>query len=125
MIWLSVAAGGALGAALRHGVNAVVQQRWGGAFPIGIVVVNVTGCLAIGLLAGLLTSGRISLSESARTFLIAGVLGGFTTFSTYGIDTFVLARAGQPLLALINGVGQVAAGLLAVWAGFAAGSWRP
>jgi CrcB protein len=126
MIWLAIAAGGALGAAARHALNTAVQLRWGASgFPLGILVVNVVGCLAIEVVAGLVASARVQVGDTARMFLFVGVLGGFTTFSSYGLDTFALARGGQPGLALFNAVGHVAAGLLAVWAGSAAASWRP
>ena len=124
MIWFAIAAGGASGAAARHALNTLVQNRYA-LFPTGIFVVNALGCLAIGLLAGLVASGRLHLGETTRLFLFVGVLGGFTTFSAYGLDTLTLARGGYMTLAAVNAVGQVAAGLAAVWVGFAAGSWRP
>jgi len=124
MIWFAIAAGGASGAAARHALNTLVQNRYA-LSPTGIFVVNALGCLAIGLLAGLVASGRLHLGETTRLFLFVGVLGGFTTFSAYGLDTLTLARGGHVTLAAVNAVGQVAAGLAAVWVGFAAGSWRP
>jgi fluoride exporter len=124
MIWLAIAAGGALGAMARHALNTAVPIRADG-FPSGIFLVNIVGCLAIGLLAGLLATTRVHMSELTRIFLVVGVLGGFTTFSAYGLDTLTLARGGHAGLALLNAAGQVIAGLFAVWVGFAAGSWRP
>jgi fluoride exporter len=124
MTWIAVAVGGALGAMARHGLNAAVPVRPDG-FPLGIFLVNVAGCLAIGAFTGLLASDRIHATEVSRTFIVAGVLGGFTTFSTFGIDTFTLARGGHAGLALLNAIGQVVVGLVAVWVGFAAASWRP
>ena len=124
--WMAVAAGGAIGAALRHAINTAVQARWtAGGFPLGIMFVNVLGCFAIGALAGMAAASRVHIGETARTFLVVGVLGGFTTFSAYSLDTLSLARAGQPGLAAVNAVGQVVVGLVAVWTGFALASWRP
>jgi fluoride exporter len=124
VILLAIAAGGGIGAVLRHLVNHVVQARFGAAFPLGIFIVNVGGCLAIGLVAGLLASTRLHLSEQARTFVVVGVLGGFTTFSSFGLDTFTLARGGHTLAAFGNAVGQLVLGLAAVWLGFAIAHFR-
>jgi CrcB protein len=124
VIWIAVGAGGALGAMARHGVNHLLHGRFP-AVPAGIFIVNALGCLAIGLFAGLLASSRIQVGELGRTFLVVGLLGGFTTFSSYGLDTLTLARGGHTGLALLNGLGQVGVGLAAVWLGFSAGSWRP
>ena len=111
----------------RHAMNTAIhhsgQMRYG-AFPYGILAVNTAGCLAIGLLAGLLAAGRVQMGEHVRTFLVVGVLGGFTTFSSFGLDTFTLMRGGQSLLALTNIGAHVALGLTALWAGFTLGSWR-
>ena len=123
MIWLAVGVGGALGAIGRHLVNAAVQSRFG-LFPVGIFAINAVGCLAIGLLAGLLASSRLQLHETARVFLMVGVLGGFTTFSAYGLDTLTLARGGHTALAVGNALGQMVAGLAAVWIGFSLATWR-
>jgi CrcB protein len=125
MLWFVISVGGAIGALARHLVNVWVQQRMPATgFPAGIFLINVTGCLAIGLVAGSIAAGRVELSEQAKAFLLVGVLGGFTTFSSFGLDTLVLVRAGQPGLAALNVIGQTTLGVLAVWAGFAAGAWR-
>ena len=123
MIWLAVGVGGGLGAIGRHLLNGAVQSRFG-LFPVGIFAINVLGCLAIGLLAGLIASSRLQLHETARVFLMAGVLGGFTTFSAYGLDTLTLARGGHTTLAVGNALGQMVAGLAAVWIGFSLATWR-
>lgn len=120
MTWLAVAAGGALGSLARHVVNQLVQPP-AARFPLGIVLVNISGCLVIGVLAGLLVSTRFALSNAGREFVIVGILGGFTTFSAFGLDTFVLARA-SPGLAALNIMTQVGGGLIAVWLGYALGS---
>ena len=115
MVWLAVAVGGALGSAARHGVNILVQERWPLLrFPLATLIVNVVGCLIIGVLAGLVMSERIELRFYWREFLFVGILGGFTTFSTFGLDTITLARAHSTNAALVNIAGQVILGLLAV-----------
>lgn len=122
MTWIAIAVGGALGALARHAVNHVVHAHWLSArFPAGIVVVNVTGCFVIGLLAGLLAADRIALRFHWREFVFVGLLGGFTTFSTFGLDTFLLARTHSPGHAAMNVAAQVAGGLAAVWFGYHAG----
>ena len=118
-IWILVGLGGALGSIARHALNHVVHQRFlSTSFPIGIFVVNALGSLLIGLLAGLLASSRMHLAYPARVFLIVGVLGGFTTFSSFSLDTLALVRDGHQAQAATNVLGQVALSLLAVWAGF-------
>jgi CrcB protein len=116
---LAIAVGGGTGALLRPLLNHVVQLRAGAAFPLGIFLVNVIGCLAIGIVAGLIASARIHVGEVGRAFIVVGVLGGFTTFSSFGLDTFTLARGGQFGAAAFNAFGQLALGLAAVWVGYA------
>ena len=118
MAWVAIAVGGALGSMARHGVNVLVHDRWPVMrFPLATMVVNVAGCLIIGLLAGLIMSGRITPRLYWREFLFVGILGGFTTFSTFGLDTITLARAHSMTPAIWNVIGQVVLGLLAVQAG--------
>jgi len=122
MTWLLVGAGGAIGAVARHALNQFVHQRWiSSAFPLGIFLVNVIGSIVIGAIAGALASGRLHWALPARTFVVVGVLGGFTTFSSFSLDTLALARDGQAGLALWNVAGQVGLSLLGVWAGFRLG----
>ena len=122
MTWIAVAIGGALGSVARHAVNHLVHERWLlTRFPLATVMVNLIGCFVIGLLAGLLASDRIVLRFYWREFVFVGLLGGFTTFSTFGLDTFVLTRSHAPGHAAINVVTQVVGGLLAVWAGYLLG----
>jgi CrcB protein len=80
--------------------------------------VNVVGCLVIGVVAGRVASGRLHLSPLMRTFLFVGVLGGFTTFSSFGLDTFTLAHGGNHASAFWNVAGDIVVGLGAVWLGF-------
>jgi len=119
MIWLAVGAGGALGAMARHAINHYVHQRaLTSTFPTGIFIVNVAGSFAIGLLAGALAGNRFHLSHPARTFVVVGFLGGFTTFSSFSLDTLALIRDGHSGQAFWNVAGQVGLSLLGVWAGF-------
>ena len=119
MTWIAVGAGGACGALLRHALNEWVSRaNLVPGFPVGIFIVNVSGSAAIGLIAGLLASGRVHLSPDARTFLMAGLLGGFTTFSSFSLDTIALIRSGQPLLAALNVFGQVLVSLVAAAVGY-------
>jgi fluoride exporter len=119
MIWLLVGLGGALGSVARHGINHFILQRNPGlTFPLGIFAINILGSAAIGVFAGLVTSGRLVASHEVRTFVIVGVLGGFTTFSSFSFDTLALIRAGRIEAALLNVAGQVALSLMAVWLGY-------
>ena len=124
MTWLLVGLGGALGSVARHGLNHVIHQRsLSSTFPLGIFVINISGSILIGVLAGILASGRTHLSYEIRTFLIVGVLGGFTTFSSFSLDTFALIRDGHVIQAALNVLGQVALSLLGVWAGYRIAHW--
>lgn len=118
MLWVAVGAGGALGSMLRHGVNVVTARLMGSPGPWGTFTVNMAGSLAIGLLAGLLASGRIEMTPTVRALVFVGILGGFTTFSSYMLDALALAENGAGLWAVLNVVGQVALGYALVFAGY-------
>lgn len=121
-----IGAGGFLGAILRYLVSGLVQDRSGFMlFPWGTMVVNLAGCFFIGLFT-LLVESRSMLSVEMRSFLLVGLLGAFTTFSTFGNETLNLIREGRFDLAALNSVVQVVAGLAMVWLGrvTAAGIWR-
>ena len=123
MVWLAIAAGGALGSMARHGVNVLVHGRWPSMrFPLATLVVNVVGCLVIGLLAGLIMSGRISPRLHWREFVFVGILGGFTTFSTFCLETIALARGAVMWSAVLNVAAHVGLGLIAVQLGMIVGS---
>lgn len=125
MVWLAIAVGGALGSVARHGVNVLIHGRWPMArFPFATLIVNVAGCLIIGLLAGLIMSERLALRFYWREFLFVGILGGFTTFSTFGLDTITLARTHSISTAIWNVMAQVVIGLLAVQTGMVLGGRR-
>jgi CrcB protein len=120
MIWLAVAAGGALGSVARHGVNVFFSHVLERAVPYATAAVNLIGSLTIGLLAGLIAVGRLHMSTELRTFVFVGILGGFTTFSSYMLDTFTLGYGGEHALAVSNVFLQTALGFAAVWAGYRA-----
>ena len=123
MVWLAVAVGGALGSLARHGVNHVVHGRWPLLrFPLATLIVNIVGCFVVGWLAGLLMSDRIALRFYWREFVFVGVLGGFTTFSSFGLDTMTMVRTHASMAAMWNVLGQVGIGLLAVHLGMVIGS---
>jgi CrcB protein len=121
--WLAdgglVGLGGAVGTILRYWVSGAVYLIVPAPrVPWGTLVVNVAGCFAIGLLGGLADS-RGLLTASARLFLLIGVLGGFTTFSTFGYETLALLREQALARAFLNVGLQLALGLGAAWAGLA------
>lgn len=114
---LLVAIGGALGAVSRYGLGGLVHRFTPPDFPYGTFVVNIVGCLVFGVLAGL-AEQRFALGPQARAFLLIGVLGGFTTFSSFTFESFQLLRDAEVARAFINIAGQVVIGLAALWAGF-------
>ena len=116
MTLLLVALGGALGSVLRYKIDGWVQAGAGGAFPWGILVVNVTGCFVAGLLMTVLLE-RTSVSDEVRTGLLVGVLGGYTTFSTFSLQSLDLANAGLWGYVVLNVLASVTGALLAVWLG--------
>lgn len=117
---LLAGSGGFLGAAARYWIGGLVHRHLGAGFPYGTLAVNVTGCFAIGVL-GVLAEERLALSPAARVFWMIGVLGGYTTFSSFGYETMALLREGSSAFALLNVAAQVVLGLLAVWCGAALG----
>jgi CrcB protein len=114
---LLIAAGGAVGALLRYLVSGWGQSFVDGWFPLGTLIVNVTGCLLIGAL-GAFFAGPQLVREEYRVALLVGVLGSYTTFSTFGWETFTLARDGELRLALANVLLSNALALVAVWFGY-------
>jgi CrcB protein len=115
--WLAVGVGGALGSMARHGVNILVLHWLGRPPAYATAVVNIIGCAAIGAIAGWVVGGG-RLTPLTQTFVMVGLLGGFTTFSTFGLDTFTLLHQGKATMALVNVAVQVVIGLAAVAAGF-------
>ncbi|MBI3271572.1 MAG: fluoride efflux transporter CrcB [Planctomycetes bacterium] len=113
---LLVGLGGFLGAIARYELSGLVHRYLSASFPYGTLVVNVLGCLAIGGVLHLVED-RSLLGPNTRLFLTIGILGGFTTFSSFGYETMELLRDGESALALANVAGNVVLGLGAVWLG--------
>ena len=114
---LWVGCGGFLGSAARYLLGGLLNRMAPQALvPFETLVINVSGCLAIGLLAGFAETRGV-FSPEARAFLLIGILGGFTTFSTFGYETLQLFRDGQWLSGALNVTLQVVLGLGAVWTG--------
>lgn len=101
---LLVAVGGGVGAALRFLLDGLVKARVSG-FPLGTVVINVSGSLVLGLLTGLGQAGTLALPAVA--ILGTGMMGGYTTFSTASVETVQLLRSGKTRLAVLNGLGML------------------
>ncbi|MDD4004312.1 MAG: fluoride efflux transporter CrcB [Elusimicrobiaceae bacterium] len=115
----AVGAGGMIGAVCRYLLSASVQRASPAQdFPVGTMLVNLTGCFFIGLFAAL-ARDRGVLSSQARLFLMVGILGGFTTFSSFAYESAELLAGGGYLRFSVNVLASVAGGLLAVWAGMA------
>jgi CrcB protein len=121
---LVVGIGGFVGAAARYLAGGLVHRHLPATFPWGTFFVNVVGCFGIGALAVLVTE-RQALGPTARLFWMVGVLGGFTTFSTFGYETASLMEDRSYVLALLNALGQLFVGLLGVFAGAAAARSLP
>ena len=118
MGYLVVFLGGGLGAALRHGVNLAAARLLGTHFPFGTLTVNVVGSLVMGLMAAWFAFEG-SPSQHWRLFLTTGMLGGFTTFSTFSLDTALLYERGELGLAALYVAVSVAAGLVGLFGGLA------
>lgn len=113
-----VGVGSFIGGVLRFGlstwVHRVLDNPW---FPYGTLAVNALGCLLIGFLAGLAEARAAVFTSDVRLFIFVGILGGFTTFSSFALETFSLARDTQTVAALANIGLQLVFGLVAVWVG--------
>lgn len=116
MTYLWIVAGAAIGAPLRYFVGTRVGPGQWGMFPLGTLAVNVSGCLLIGLVLGL-AEERGSISRELRLLLVTGFLGGYTTFSAFGWETYSLIRADDFARAGANIVASVVLGLAAVFLG--------
>ena len=110
-----LALAGGIGAAVRFVVDGLIRQRIKTALPWGTILINVTGSFALGFLAGLVMRGQAP--ESVILVLGTGFLGGYTTFSTASLETIRLIQSGRTGLALINGVGSMAASVVSAGAG--------
>jgi fluoride exporter len=121
MTWMAVAIGGAVGSMARHGVNILFAHVFLRAVPYATAAVNIAGAWIIGMLAALVATGRLHMSAEWRTFVFVGLLGGFTTFSSFMFDTFTIGHGGDHALAFWNVALQTALGLVAVWGGYRLG----
>lgn len=115
-----VALGGAIGSVLRWLTVVVAAQRFGAAFPWGTLAVNVAGSFVIGAIAEWAAGGVLGVTPTVRLFVATGVLGGFTTFSSFSLDALTLLRDGDAPLAFGYVAGSVALGLAAAYAGMLA-----
>lgn len=116
MRYLIVLAGAGLGGLARYVLGTAIMSRYTGRFPVGTLAVNVSGCFLIGVLMTLLTE-RYQPHPYWRLFLVIGVLGGYTTFSSFEYETFQASRDGAHWIALGNILASVLAGYFAVWLG--------
>jgi fluoride exporter len=117
--YILVAVGSAVGGVLRFWLSGVIANRLGQSFPWGTLVVNVTGCFVIGLFATLTsTEGRWLVGPAGRNFFMTGICGGYTTFSSFGLQTLNLARDEEWLYAAGNTVLSLVLCLAATWLGY-------
>jgi CrcB protein len=114
--YLLVMLGAALGGLARYVIGTAVMQRFAGRFPLGTLVVNVTGCFLIGILLPLLTE-RGEPRPNLRLLLVVGVLGGYTTFSSFAWESFQAIDEGSRWIGFANVALSVILGYLAVWCG--------
>ncbi|MCK9407869.1 MAG: fluoride efflux transporter CrcB [Bacteriovoracaceae bacterium] len=118
--YLFIGLGGFLGSIARFGLASLVQTKTESLFPYGTMLVNIIGCFFIGLLMTLFQE-RFVVSQNVRLLLIIGILGGFTTFSSFSYDTFALIKSGNLFAAGLNAGMSLFGCLIATWAGFYAG----
>jgi fluoride exporter len=119
--YLAVGMGGAIGSIGRFWLNGLVSRRLGDTFPLGTLLINVSGSFLIAFFATMTApEGRIIVSPAFRTFFMVGICGGYTTFSSFSLQTLNLARDGQWLYAGANTVLSVVLCLAAAWLGHVA-----
>ena len=122
-LYFLIALGGALGSVTRFGLNGIVSAHFGATFPWGTLLINVSGSFLIGFFFTLTEpGGRVFASSNTRQFFMTGLCGGYTTFSSFSLQTLNLAREGEWFRAGANTVGSVVACLIAVWLGHLAAS---
>ena len=111
---------GLAGTLLRYWLSGYVARQYGETFPWGTIVINLIGCLVTGAVF-YVTEERFMVNPTVRAVILIGLLGGFTTFSAYGLQTFVLLRDGEYVLATLNIITSNVLGMFMVWAGYALG----
>ena len=117
-----VAIGGGVGAVLRFITSHIGQSMTSGQFPIGTLLVNILGCGAIGIIGAYLLQSNPQHRDTLRLLLIVGLLGGFTTYSSFAVDTLNLFQSGKVLAAIMYVILSNAIGIFAAWACFSAGT---
>ncbi|GIU97189.1 MAG: putative fluoride ion transporter CrcB [Actinomycetota bacterium] len=117
---VAVGIAGAVGALARYALEGLVAERWS-SFPWGTLVVNVTGCFALGFVVGALIEGRVVTSPVLRTALTVGMLGAYTTFSTFVLETFRMLEDGSVWPAAGNVVASLGLGFVGLWLGTVVG----
>ena len=123
LAYLWVAIGGAVGSMGRFWIFQVVTNRYGGVFPLGTLVINVTGSFLIGIFAALNEpDGHMGASPTFRQFFMVGICGGYTTFSSFSLETLRQVQAGNMLYAGGNVVLSVVLCLIGVWLGYMVGA---
>jgi fluoride exporter len=122
MNYLLVFFGGGLGASLRHAVNMACAKSFGTAFPYGTFVINISGSIVMGLIAGYLAF-KGEASQPWRLFLMTGILGGYTTFSAFSLDAALLYERGELALAAFYVVGSVGFSVAGLFAALALVRW--
>ena len=120
--WIAVIVGGALGSAARHGVNIITARALGAPSPAATAAVNLIGSVVIGVLAGALAANRFSMSRPVQAFVFVGILGGFTTFSSFMLDSLTLMQMDAPMKAAVNVAGQLVVGLCLTFVGYYVGA---
>ncbi len=118
--YLLVAVGGAIGSVLRYGAGVAVGSFWRDPFPLGTMLINIVGSLVMGLFVGLMARLLPGWQNEARLFFAVGVLGGFTTFSSFSLDAISMIERGDVLQAVLYVTASVAIGLGALWLGLVA-----
>ena len=118
--YAAVFVGAGLGGVARFAAGMAVARHWTGPFPLGTFLINVSGCFAAGLIATHLAQRTPAPHDNWRLLLVVGVLGGYTTFSTFGVETYRAWRDGHAAIALANALGSTALGVAAAALGSAA-----